>query len=229
MAENGFTLVELAISIFVIALLLSTFLLPLNAQVEQRLISDTQKKQDEIKEALLGFAIANGYLPCPAVSAANGQEGNRTSGVCVPRSGFLPWEALGVSKADAWGRLYRYSVAPTFTNNSTTPTPVFNLTTNPDITITGVTNTNVVPAIVISHGQNGHGGTSEQGAAVAPPADGWPAHPDENTNATATTTFVSRTQQTQGAPGVGGEFDDLVIWVPRFVLLNRMVTAGKLP
>jgi prepilin-type N-terminal cleavage/methylation domain-containing protein len=239
-ASHGFTLVELAISIFIIALLLGSILVPLATQVEQRQVSDTQNKQDEIKEALIGFALANAYFPCPAVSAANGQEGPRVAGVCTPRAGFLPWEALGMHKADAWARLYRYSVTPAFANN-TTP---FTLTTVADITvntrdvggaITGLTAANSVPAIVISHGKNGYGGTGEQGNLLAlPPLAGpppiWPAnYPDENTNATGTTTFVSRTPQAPGAGGAGGEFDDVVIWVPRFVLLNRMVAAGKIP
>ena len=234
LSQAGFTLVELAISIFIIALLLGSILVPLATQVEQRQVSDTQKKQDEIKEALIGFALANGYLPCPAVSAANGQEGPRVAGVCTPRAGLLPWEALGMPKADAWARHFRYSVTPAFANN-TTP---FTLATVADIavntrdsagTITGLTLPNSVPAIVISHGKNGYGGTSDQGMALAPPT-GWPAaYADENTNATGTTSFVSRTPQAQGAAGAGGEFDDVVIWLPRFVLLNRMVAAGKIP
>jgi hypothetical protein len=63
-----------------------------------------------------------------------------------------------------------------------------------------------------------------------PDAD-WPAnYPDENTNATATTTFVSRVPQ--GARPIligGGEFDDIVTWISPNILFNRMVSAGKLP
>ena len=59
---------------------------------------------------------------------------------------------------------------------------------------------------------------------------GWPANnTDENTNATGTTTFVSRDAQGTSAGGAGGEFDDIVVWVSRYTLLNRMVAAGKLP
>lgn len=232
--SRGFTLVELAVAMFIIALLLGSILVPLATQIEQRQISDTQKKQDEIKEALIGFALANGYLPCPAVSAVNGQEGSRTAGLCTPRTGFLPWEALGVSRADGWGRLYRYSVTPTFADN----TNAFKLNSGADITVrtrdsagalVNLTNSSTVPAIVISHGKNGYGGTSESGTGMALPT-GWPASfADENSNATGTTSFVSRPPQAPGASGTGGEFDDIVTWVPLYVLLNRMVTAGKLP
>ncbi len=40
---SGFSLVELAIAIFVIALLLGSILIPLSTQVEQRKTSETQK------------------------------------------------------------------------------------------------------------------------------------------------------------------------------------------
>jgi prepilin-type N-terminal cleavage/methylation domain-containing protein len=231
----GFTLVELAIAMFIIALLLGSILVPLATQVEQRQISETQKKQDDINEALAGFAVANGYLPCPAISATNGLE-DRTAGVCTAskRQGYLPWETLGVSKLDAWGRIYRYSVTLAFAS-ATTP---FTLSTSPDITIrtrdsagalVNLTNANSVPVVVLSQGKNGYGATDNQGTALALPA-AWPAnYPDENTNASGSTTFVSRTAQAESAAGSGGEFDDMVIWQPRYVLLNRMVAAGKLP
>lgn len=232
--EGGFTLVELAIAVFVIALLVGSVLVPLVAQVEQRQIAETQKAMDEIREALFGFAVANGYLPCPAVSATNGQE-DRTAGVCTggKRQGYLPWETLGVSRVDAWGRLFRYSVTPGFT-----PTVSFNGGTLPDIRIqtrnavgalVNLTGTNLVPVVVISHGKNGYGGVNAQGVAQALPT-GWPTNNlDENTNATGTINFVSRTPQAAGTPGNAGEFDDQVLWISRWVLLSRMIAAGKLP
>lgn len=235
--EAGFTLVELAIAIFVIALLLGSILVPLVTQVEQRQIAETQKSLDEIREALLGFAATNGYLPCPAISATNGQE-DRTAGACTggKRQGFLPWETLAVSRLDAWGHLFRYSVTITFT-----PTTSFTSATLPDITIrtrnaagtlTNLTSASpnaIVPAIVLSHGKNGYGATNVQGIVQALPAN-WPTtNVDENTNASGTTVVISRTVQAQGASGSGGEFDDQLVWLSRWVLLSRMVTAGKLP
>ena len=71
---RGFTLVEIAVALFIVTLVLGSILVPLTSQVEQRQISDTRKTLEEIKEALMGFAVANGYLPCPAISATNGLE-----------------------------------------------------------------------------------------------------------------------------------------------------------
>lgn len=234
-AERGFSLIEVAVVMFIIVLLLGSILIPLTTQVEQRQISDTQKTLEEIRDALTGFALANGYLPCPAISATNGLE-DRTGTNCNKRQGFIPWETLGVPKVDAWGHLFRYSVTLAYTSSTSGST--FNLTTASDITIqtrnsagalTNLTNANSAPAMVMSHGKNGYGSVNAENIAQALPA-GWPAsNIDENTNATGATTFVSRSIQSAGASGTGGEFDDIVVWMSRYTLLNRMVTAGKLP
>jgi prepilin-type N-terminal cleavage/methylation domain-containing protein len=67
---RGFTLVEVAIAVFIITLLLGSILVPLHTQVEQRQVAETQKMLEDIKEALIGHAIAKGYLPCPDATAA---------------------------------------------------------------------------------------------------------------------------------------------------------------
>lgn len=207
--------------------------MPLGSQVEQRQISDTQKAMSEITESLIGYAIANRHLPCPAISETDGRE-DRTGITCNKRVGYLPWQALGISRSDAWNRLYRYSVTAAYANSS----PLIRFDTPPDITIqtrnstgtlTNLTNANSVPAVIISHGKNGYGAVTANGIAQALPA-GWPAtNPDENVNATGTVSFISRDAQALNAGGTGGEFDDLVIWLPQFTLFNRMVSAGKLP
>jgi len=233
---RGVTLIELALAIFIIGLVLGGILVPLTTQVNQRNVSVTQKGLTEIHEALTGYAIAKGYMPCPAVSATNGLE-DRTGGECNggKRQGFIPWVTLGITKLDAWGNIYRYSVTPAYSSGAAP----FAINTAPDITIrtrtadgttlTNLTNVNTVVAIVISHGANGFGASNNQGVIQALPDD-WPANNiDENLNATGTTTFVSRAAQGTGAGGAGGEFDDIVAWLPKFTLVNRMIAAGKLP
>ena len=49
-AEHGFSLIEVAVVLFIIVLLLGSILVPLTTQVEQKQISDTQKTLDEIRE-----------------------------------------------------------------------------------------------------------------------------------------------------------------------------------
>ena len=91
-----------------------------------------------IREALIGYALINRYLPCPAISATNGRE-DRTGNNCTldggnpKRDGFIPWVTLGVSAVDSWDNLIRYSVSPVFTNSD--PTSHFTLSDAGDIEI----------------------------------------------------------------------------------------------
>ena len=116
--SHGFALIELAIVVVIVTLLLGGLLIPLGSQVEKRQYAETEKLLAEIREALIGHAIANGYLPCPAVSSANGIE-DRSGTTCTggKRVGFLPWVTLGVTATDSWDNLFRYSVTPAFTDS----------------------------------------------------------------------------------------------------------------
>jgi len=128
-AVSGFTLIELAVGIVVIALLLGGILVPLKTQVETRKIEETQRMLAQAREAVLGYAVANGYFPCPADSTSNGAEAlppdppgpaphDSTNGICAASTGdgtagyhgFLPAKTLGVAPVDdegyavdAWG------------------------------------------------------------------------------------------------------------------------------
>ena len=79
--QGGFTLIEVAIAVVVIALLLGSILGPLSIRIEQADRQETQALLDEIKEALYGFSVTNGRLPCPDTDS-DGSE-NRTSGACT--------------------------------------------------------------------------------------------------------------------------------------------------
>jgi prepilin-type N-terminal cleavage/methylation domain-containing protein len=116
---RGFTLVEIAIAVFIIALLLTSILVPLATQVESRNIDTTQRILDQAREALVGYAAATGRFPCPASDTSNGQEhffspgGSAANGLCHTSVtgaagtnvyiGFLPAATLGFTPADASG------------------------------------------------------------------------------------------------------------------------------
>ena len=65
---NGFTLVELAMVLFILALLLGTLLTPLATSIEQQDRETTTKLLEDIRDSLLGYAIVNGHFPCPDCS-----------------------------------------------------------------------------------------------------------------------------------------------------------------
>lgn len=228
---GGFTLIEMAVAVFIIALLLGSILVPLTTQVEQRQISDTQKILDETRDALIGFAVINGRLPRPAASFSNGTERVAACATEADCTGFIPWTVLGTAKLDAWGKIIRYSVTPAYANAA------FTLTTagtkviqtrlpGPPFALANLSTG--IPAVVFSHGRS-NWGTSDAGVAF-PDADvpNTALNVDEDVNVNATTSFIFRSASTN-VSGIGGEFDDLFSWVPSTILMNRMIAAGKLP
>ena len=243
---HGFTLVEMAIVLAIVALLLGTGLTLLSAQQDQRRIEDTNTALSDAREALIGYALSSTatdlhpYLPCPdampgvAVSAGNvandGQEDRNTvTGACDVQEGNLPWVTLGLTPStDTWSNRLRYRVTAAFSNKTTGML----LTSTGDMNVldavSGTPGVNTlateIPAIIISHGRNGLGAINATGHAnPAPPATS--TYETENTNGTVN--FVSHSPNPAGA--TGGEFDDQIIWLSQYILFNRMVQAGKLP
>lgn len=245
----GFTLVELTIVMVIVALLLGGLLLPLSAQQDIRQQTEAEKHLTEVRDSLVGYAQINARLPCPAISATDGRE-NR-DGVtlqCASLFGFVPWTDLGIRPTDPWGHTIRYRVSRDFAESGTAGTlPVLSAGPTPPATAAQLKIVGRNPAgsihdltndaprevvfVLLSHGKNGYYGTNADGSAG--PAD--PAglnNPDEDLNANslanaASTVFVSRTPTPGEAPTIGG-FDDQVVWVPRSLLINRLVAAGKL-
>jgi type II secretory pathway pseudopilin PulG len=111
----GFSLIEMAIVLFVMALLLGGLLVPLRTQVESRRIEETRAILDQARESLLGYVVAHGYFPCPASANSNGQEagtpihtgGNNSCPAEVTGNnvyaGFFPAATLGFSPVDSDG------------------------------------------------------------------------------------------------------------------------------
>lgn len=228
----GFTLIEFAIGMLLLSMLLSTLLAPLTAQVEQRKATDTQNMLVQIADALMGFAMANGYLPCPdRNSGAGANDGvedlNMGATNCAVAEGNLPWATLGITGADAWGNFFRYRATPAFTDRAN----LFRLNNAGNITVqcpasacgNAMIYINSAPAIVLSHGRNGYGAVNS----VSLAANVAPASADERANSDGNAVFTSRSLTAAGA--AAGEFDDLAAWLSTPVLLNKMITAQRLP
>lgn len=223
--SRGFTLTEMAVVLVIVALLIAGMMLPLSAQQDIRARQETEKTLNDIREALIGFAIANARLPRPATSAADGAENPASCANDAACSGFIPWATLGVTRLDGWNKLIRYSVTPAYANSTITLTTVANRTVQTRDAVGAAVNLAAqVPAVVFSHGRE-RWGTTDSGA---PLPDGSATNVDEDTNDIGPTNYFSRLSSTDTA-AIGGEFDDLIVWLPTTILANRMIAAGKLP
>ena len=125
MNMRGFSLIEVAIVLVIISVLVAIVAVPLATQLEQQRITETNKQLETIKEAIIGFALANGRFPCAArLADNNGLEsivGSPSIGVCNANVGYVPAVTLGLSAidssgfaVDAWGlsqNRIRYAVA----------------------------------------------------------------------------------------------------------------------
>ena len=216
--KHGFTLIELAVALMIIALLLGMFVVPLGTQMDNQRIAETQRQLELAREAVLGFAVARGRLPCPATrNLATGAAGAGTEN-CALGEGALPWADLGVPETDAWGRRFTYRVTPMFADAPPAGMQAtFAIGDNGTINVTngaGNIATNL-PAVIVSHGKNGSGGFRPDGGQVPVGAG------DEAENSDGDDTFVSRM--------LAADFDDVVLWVSGNVLKSRMVAAGRYP
>jgi prepilin-type N-terminal cleavage/methylation domain-containing protein len=63
---RGFTLIEMAIVLVVIALIAAGGVAALTAMLEHQSISTTEQRLDVLQQTIQNYAAAHGYLPCPA-------------------------------------------------------------------------------------------------------------------------------------------------------------------
>ena len=211
---KGFTLTELAIVLVIVALLIGGMLVPLSAQRDIHNISETKKQLAEIREALLGFAAINGRLPCQSstidpVAPKYGIEDSP----CTNTEGYLPWKTLGVTEVDAWGSprtaasdsfsgFWRYRVVTAYTTAFTLAAPPSS-------------------SLLV---QDASGNALTSSSPDGPVALIYSTGPDlvaNGQNATMDTTY----QASERAQN----FDDILAWVGRPILFNRLITARKLP
>lgn len=220
---RGFTLAEMAVVLVIVALLIAGMVLPISAQQDIRARQETEKTLSDIREALLGYAASHSasdgkpHLPCPDTNDDGSEDRSATPGPCTSQEGRIPWSSIGLGRNDAWNNRLRYSVTAAFSNSATgfTLTSAGDLSVCADAACVSTIAANV-PALVLSHGVNGAGAFNMAGGTN--PA---PTVADELENTDGDTVFVSRISD--------GGFDDLVTWVPSTVLMNRMLTSGKLP
>ena len=244
--HSGFTLTEMAIVMVIMALLIGGMLVPLSAQRDIQNINSTQRQLSDIRDALIGFAAANGRLPCPASPDSTGVENPAGVGACAnPKNGFVPGATLGIGPTDpqgyvldAWGNRIRYAVTnwqsgvgATHPNAFTTVDGIKSAWNDAAVTI--APNLRVCSTSVGIGGSACDPGTtlSDETAAIliSSGKNGGitPTGADELANTDNNSTVVSHAPMPTDAPQ--GEFDDIVVWLSPNILYSRMIAANRLP
>ncbi|MEN8220097.1 MAG: prepilin-type N-terminal cleavage/methylation domain-containing protein [Pseudomonadota bacterium] len=206
MRTNGFSLIEMAVVLFIVSLLIGHLLTPISAQIDQRRYKQTQKTLEEIKEALLGFISIHGRLPYPA---SNQETGIQDSSL-HKKEGYLAWADLGIARVDAWGNPFRYRAEDEYTKEPLDYKKIFGIagsgsglrvTDKQDRYLTRSSGDSRVAAIIFSYGKNGV--------------------PDDD-NGNRDKIFVYDVY-------VENDFDDILTWLSRNTLVNRLYATGRLP
>ena len=255
--ERGFTIVEVAIAVMILAIILGYSVAMFPMQQELKQYRHAEAEMDEIIEQLVAFAQVNGRLPCPDTATDTEAPANTVDGLedqlndpfdgCEAYFGFLPARTLGVvgkydaagTLIDPWGQGYGYAVSDFDFGNG-----------NPDlVTANGIRDEgiqNVLPDIFICDDNNNPPAndtdcTSVSGAEVL------------GTNGEVAAVIISlgkdfvipATSNIQAEniddfndgsndkvyifSGRRDDYDDIVKWVPTNLLISRMIAAEQLP
>ena len=253
--ERGFTIVEVAIAVMLMAIILGYSVAMFPVQQELKQYRHAEAEMDEIIEQLIAFAQVNGRLPCPdtstdavaPVNSIDGEEDPAGPNDCEAYFGFLPARTLGINgKYDAtgtlidpWGSGYGYAVSPVDAGNGD-----LDLVTANGIRDEGIPN--VLPDLFICDDNNNAVGndtdcTTVSGAEVL------------GTNGEVAAVIISlgkdfvipATSNIQAEnlddfndgsndkvyifSGRRDDYDDIVKWLPTNLLISRMIAAEQLP
>lgn len=219
--QKGFSLIELAIALIVMATLAASTLGSFSGQQLQSAENQWQQQADQTLDTLYGFAIRHGRLPCPARATLASSSDDAGNEDCTLEHGVLPWRTLALAENDPWGQRLSYYARNTFTGEPANGArAAFELASsgNANIRASAASSSKLadkLPAVLVSHGPNGAGAYRSDG--TQRPVDS----SDEAENADDDLVFVSHLPDPA--------FDDHVLWIIPDLLASRMLRAGLLP
>lgn len=257
-AIRGFTLVELAVVLIIVALLSGGMLVTLSTSRDIARASEAQKQLSDIRDTLLGFAAASGRLPCPAhnsggsesfckedasVAACEKTLEVKPHGRCSnPFNGFLPAKTLGITPTDAegyaidpWNNRIRYAVSSA--NDGTK----FFFTGKDTIKAAWPLpeTTKMLLVCNTADGVTGTGSDAECKDAVSTVANHAVAlFFSQGVNGAVAPTSLNEQENDETDPNAdrlfvsttaSPTFDDVVSWLSPNLVYNRMISSGRLP
>jgi prepilin-type N-terminal cleavage/methylation domain-containing protein len=221
--QIGFTLVEMAVVLVIIGLVISTLFAPLAAQRDIKDMTGTQSSLSQIKEAINGFAILNGRLPCPTNQVDPVNAGYGLEDCSITTEGYLPWKTLGVAETDEWGQ-HRNTAADLWTG-------YWRYRVDSNYVTTALFSANMLASVptfannLVIRDSNGNNLTPTAAGTEKPIAIvysiGKNLVANGQNSGVVDSIYESGTNTTV--------FDDMLIWITRPVIVNRLVSAGKLP
>lgn len=247
--SGGFTLIEMAVVVFLIGILATMGLSAASSILANSAISNTKKKQEVIRDVLITYMATNKRLPCPAIDE-NGIEAKSAAvpSICTGYFGILPYQTLGLSKSaalDGWENLFSYAVSSQWTlayantNTATTSNnanisfnagdagtlPVSNRTPATNATNTSLGSDAI---IVISHGMNGLGALTSKGTRNSLPSN----VSDEFANVAPDTfvvpaSFYQREYTDIDVPTYGS-FDDVLLRLSAAEIISQLTKDGAI-
>ncbi len=249
--QLGFTLTEIAVVLLIIGLLLGGMMLTYSVQVDQSNRQETQRRLEYARELLIGFAIVNGRLPCPASSSSSAE--SISGGTCTDYyTGYLPGSTLGFQPVDAagyaldvWNNRIRYAVAQTIVSGTS---PHFinstnlkdnGVSTQPNDLVVCSSATGTLPSAVPTPSCGTAVSITNQKTVAAVVwslskngSSSTTDRADENLNNKSSTNnnnAIMVYRSTTGIDTALGEFDDQMVWIPASQLYSRLISAGVLP
>ena len=254
----GFTLIELAMVLFIVALILGGVLTPLSTRLEQANRKQAEEVMKEIKSSIIGYALVNGHLPCPdcplgananciAAVSDDGVEDGMTLGgavasrastdfnTCTVEVGNVPWVTLGVPEFDPWGRRYVYSVDQTFADDIDGTGPCGNAKTLVSFELCSTGDMAIRNWDVTNNIRGNVVAQNIPALIISFGADGQsfggtaPVSASELDNWWTDSLPPTFDRTFISNDYVANQFDDLMQWITTPELMYRMVTAERLP
>lgn len=224
----------MAIVVLLVGIMLTFGVGLVQSQMENSAITVTKKRQEAIRDALIGYLGKYHRLPCPDSAITPPPSPNigfdgiedragATAGpplvpnpatLCVATFGTLPFATLGMSREmalDGWNNFFTYQVSNT--PYDWTRSASFNSGNQGGITINDRPNIAIAqyptPAavVLISYGQNGAGAFTIKGTRNVMPVAA--SNLDEEENTSNNSIFVRR-ELSSSTTAPGGAYDDLV-------------------